>query len=265
VTALATHHTLPAGPGLHELPSAGLEHLRMALARVQAGDAVTLATGADEALVIVLDAPHGARIEAAGETFELPVRTSVFRDEPSAVYAPPGTTLALHGPLLAAVFRSPATAQADAIGAYAIRPEEVETVQRGSGNFTRRVRDILPATRPGTRLLAGETINPPGNWSSSPPHKHDRDAPPDEAELEEIYLFRVEPGQGFGLQLSYATDPPADRAIVVRDLDAVAIPAGYHPVVAGPGYGLYYLWCLAGQGRELQWYPDPAHAWVDTS
>jgi len=266
MTELATHHTLPAGPGLHELPAAGLHHVRLALARVAAGAGpITLQTHADEALVIVLDAPQGALIGAGDELFELPVRTSVFSDEPSAVYAPPDTRLQLHGPLLAAVFRSPATPEAAAFAAYAIRPEEVETVRRGSGNFTRRVRDILPASRPATRLLAGETINPPGNWSSSPPHKHDRHAPPEEVALEEIYLFRVQPEQGFGMQLSYSNDPPADRAIVVRDLDAVTIPAGYHPVVAGPGYGLYYLWCLAGQGRELQWYPDPAHAWVETS
>lgn len=265
MTALASHHTIPAGAGLHELPPAGLEHLRMTLARVGAEDSLTLTTGADELLVVVLEAPHGACIGAGDERFELPARRSVFSDEPSAVYAPPDTAIALQGPLLAALFRSPATPAAARIAAYAIRPDEVETVQRGSGNFTRRVRDILPATRPGTRLLAGETINPPGNWSSSPPHKHDRDNPPEEVALEEIYLFRVDPGQGFGLQLSYATDPPAERAIVVRDLDAVAIPAGYHPVVAGPGYGLYYLWCLAGQGRELTWYPDPAHAWVESS
>jgi 5-deoxy-glucuronate isomerase len=162
------------------------------------------------------------------------------------------------------VFRSPAGEDApDA--PYAIGPDEVQTVERGSGNFGRRVRDILPSSRPGTRLLAGETINPPGNWSSSPPHKHDRHNPPEEAELEEIYLFRVDPGQGFGLQLSYSSEPAAERALVVRDLDAVSIPAGYHPVVAGPGYGLYYLWCLAGRGRELHWYPDPEHNWVDAT
>ena len=262
MTELASHHAIPTGPGLHELPAAGLQHLRFALARVEPGGEVTLDTGADEALIVVLEAPDGARV---GD-FDLPPRRSVFTDEPSAVYAPPGTTLALRGlsgPLLAGVFRSPA--DEDAPDAYAILPGEVETVQRGSGNFGRRVRDILPATRPGTRLLAGETINPPGNWSSSPPHKHDRHAPPQEAELEEIYLFRLDPGQGFGLQLSYSNDPPAERAIVVRDLDAVSIPAGYHPVVAGPGYGLYYLWCLAGRGRELHWFPDPAHDWVDVS
>lgn len=265
MTRLATHHTFPRDDGLHELPGGDLEHVQLALARVAAGDTITFQTAADEALVVVLEAPRGARIDAGDERFALPARTSVFSDEPAAVYAPPGTAVVLHGPLLAAVCRSPATEPAQAIDAYAIDPGEVETVQRGSGNFTRRVREILPATRPATRLLVGETINPAGNWSSSPPHKHDRHAPPEEVALEEIYLFRVDPARGFGLQLSYATDPPAERAIVVRDLDAVAIPAGYHPVVAGPGYGLYYLWCLAGRGRELRWFADPAHAWVDTS
>lgn len=263
MTPLASHHTFPPSDGLHELPAGELEHVRMALARVAPGEVITLATDADEALVVVLEAPQVARVEADGEPFTLPARSSVFSDEPSAVYAPPNTAVVLHGPLLAAIFRSPATEQAGAIDAYAILPEEVQTVQRGSGNFARRVREILPATRAGTRLLAGETINPAGNWSSSPPHKHDRHAPPEEVALEEIYLFRVEPQQGFGLQMSYTTQPPAEQATVVHDLDAVAIPAGYHPVVAGPGYGLYYLWCLAGEGRELRWFPDPAHAWVD--
>lgn len=265
MTPLASQHAFPREDGLHVLAAGGLSHLRAALARVAQDDAIALESGDDELLVVVLDAPRGTTVEAGREAFELPIRRSVFTDEPSAVYAPPGTRLVLRGPLLATLFRSPATARAATIGAYAITPGEVETVVRGSGNFTRRVREILPATRPGTRLLAGETINPPGNWSSSPPHKHDRHAPPEEVALEEIYVFRVDPRQGFGMQLSYATDPPQDRALVVRDLDAVTIPAGYHPVVAGPGYGLYYLWCLAGEGRELRWYPDPAHAWVDAT
>jgi 5-deoxy-glucuronate isomerase len=261
---LATRYQIPRDPGLHELP-ADLEHLSFALARVPDGDSVELDTGADEALVVTLEAGPGAVVHAGEERFELPPRTSVFTEEPSAVFAPPGTRLKLDGPLLAGIFRSPATDEAGGIGAYLIGPDEVETVERGSGNFHRRVRDILPAGRPATRLLAGETLNPPGNWSSSPPHKHDRHAPPEEVELEEIYLFRVDPDQGFGVQIGYSNDPPGEQATMVRDLDATAIPSGYHPVVAGPGYGLYYLWCLAGRGRELHWYTDPAHAWVDAS
>jgi 5-deoxy-glucuronate isomerase len=259
VRRLASHHTLSRDPGIHDLPTGDLDHLRFTLACVPAGEDVTFETGADEALVVVLEAPEGARI---GD-FDLPPRHSVFSDEPSAVYLPPGSAVTLTGELLAGIFRAPAGDGAPE--AYAISPDEVQTVERGSRNFHRRVRDILPAARPATRLLAGETINPPGNWSSSPPHKHDRHAPPEEVALEEIYLFRVDPAQGFGMQLSYSNDPLRERAIVVHDLDAVSIPAGYHPVVAGPGYGLYYLWCLAGQGRELRWFTDPAHAWVDVS
>jgi 5-deoxy-glucuronate isomerase len=259
VSPLASHSTTSRDPGLQELTADGLDHLRFSLARVAAGDHIVVETGDDEMLVVVLESPAGARV---GD-FDLPPRQSVFTDEPSAVYAPPGTSVVLHGELLAGIFRSPALAGAPP--SYAILPGEVETVHRGTGNFARRVRDILPSSRPATRLLAGETINPPGNWSSSPPHKHDRHAPPEEADLEEIYLFRVDPAQGFGLQLSYSTEPAQERALVVRDLDVVQIPAGYHPVVAGPGYGLYYLWCLAGQGRELHWFADPEHAWVDAT
>ena len=259
----ASHHVLPPDSGLHELTS-DLEHLRFALARVaRDADAVTLDTGAHEALVVVIEAPSGATVNVDGRDFALPPRASVFADGPAAVYAPAGSALRLSGEVLAGIFLTPLDGGADRIEAYAILPDEVGSVERGRGNFARRVRDILPATRPATRLLAGETLNPPGNWSSSPPHKHDRDRPQQEAELEEIYLFRVDPPQGFGLQFSYTTDPPQDCAFAVRDLDAVSIPAGYHPVVAGPGYALYYLWCLAGHGRELLWQPDPAHAWVD--
>ena len=112
------------------------------------------------------------------------------------------------------------------------------------------------------RLVLGETINPPGNWSSAPPHKHDADDPPNEAELEEIYFFKVEPRQGFGIQRLY-NKRDFDVAYTLKDGDAVAIPEGYHPVVAGPGYRLYYLWFLAGRGRRLHPRTDPDHAWVE--
>jgi 5-deoxy-glucuronate isomerase len=262
MTPLATRHVLPRTPGFHELPVGELEFLRFGLARVQAGEVIDLDTQDREALLVVLQAPADVRVVAAGHELWLPPRRSVFSEGPSAVYAPAGAGVELHGPLLAGVFQASAL---DSGGEpYAILAHDVSTVQRGHGNFSRQVRNILPAERPAARLLAGETINPPGNWSSSPPHKHDRDAPPGEARLEEVYLFRVHPAQGFGLQHSYHSGGPS-RTFAVSDLDAVAIPAGYHPVVAAPGYGLYYLWCLAGVGRELRWAPDPDHSWVDTA
>jgi 5-deoxy-glucuronate isomerase len=260
VTRLARSHILPDGPGFHELPVGELEFLRFGLARVPAGDAIRLDTEDREALVVILEAPAEVRVAAGGHELALPPRRSVFEDAPAAVYAPANVELELRGPLLAGVFQ----AQAPESGGepYAILPGEVSVVERGSGSFARQVRDILPAERPAARLLAGETLNPPGNWSSSPPHKHDRHAPPEEARLEEVYLFRMHPSQGFALQHSYHSGGPS-RTFAVGDLDVATIPAGYHPVVAAPGYDLYYLWCLAGEGRELCWLPDPAHAWVD--
>ena len=108
--------------------------------------------------------------------------------------------------------------------------------------------------------MLGETINPPGNWSSYPPHKHDRHAPPEEVALEEVYYYRFKPDGGFGVQLIY--DDRDERALIVRDGDVVAIPSGYHPVVAAPGYTLYYLWVMAGEGRQLAPFFDARHAWV---
>ena len=49
---------------------------------------------------------------------------------------------------------------------------------------------------------------------------------------------------------------------MVHDGYVVSIPSGYHPVAAAPGYELYYLWVMAGEGRELAPYFDPQHAWV---
>jgi 5-deoxy-glucuronate isomerase len=259
---LATRHRLGDGPGVHVLEG-GLGELGFALLRAATGAPARVELGDREGLLVLLEG-SAATVSVDDAAFELPPRGSVFTDGPSAVYAPPGSVLELRADArLAGLYT--AGARGAAPTAYAVLPEEVEVVHRGQGNFARQVRDILPEHRPGTRLLVGETINPPGNWSSAPPHKHDRNAPPAELAMEEVYLFRVDPPQGFGLQLSYHADPPAEAAYPVRDLDVVAIPAGYHPVVAGPGYGLYYLWGLAGSARTLRWYADPVHAWVDTT
>jgi len=259
---LARHHSLPTGTGLHAVQDEHMRELEFLLARLSAGETIDHELGDREAVLVKLEGPAGS-IEIGESRFELPARDSVFTDPPSAVYAPPGSVLRLSGPLLAGIYLAAADPAA-APPAYAVLPDEIASVARGSGNFAREVRDIVPRERPAVRLLVGETLNPPGNWSSAPPHKHDRDAPPEEAQLEEIYLFRVDPTQGFGFQGTYTSEPDARAAFLVRDLEAVTIPSGYHPVVAGPGYRLYYLWGLAGTGRELHWFADPDHSWVDS-
>ena len=82
---------------------------------------------------------------------------------------------------------------------------------------------------------------------------------------EEAYFFRLNPARGFGMQRVYTDDGSLDEAYTVEDGDVVAIPRGYHPVVAGPGYQLYYLWVLAGNQRVLAPRDDPNHAWLKES
>ena len=188
-------------------------------------------------------------------------RADVFDGAGDAVYVPPGQELALAACASAVIAVASAGVDGRAPGAARlIRSDEQRVVETGVGNWSRAIRTVLGPDDEAGRLIVGETVNPSGNWSSYPPHKHDRHAPPAEVALEEVYFYRFKPEGGFGVQLIY--DEASEHAHVVRDGDAVAIPAGYHPVVAAPGYSLYYLWVMAGEGRELNPYFEPAHAWV---
>jgi 5-deoxy-glucuronate isomerase len=48
----------------------------------------------------------------------------------------------------------------------------------------------------------------------------------------------------------------------VDDGDVVPVREGYHPVVARPGYDVYYLNFLAGTSRTLAVMEDPDHLWI---
>ncbi len=85
---------------------------------------------------------------------------------------------------------------------------------RGRANYSREVHDIFVTDPHVQRLMVGETFNPPGNWSSYPPHKHDgRDGEPT---LEEVYYFRIDPPQGFGQQMLYTNDGEIGDALGAR-------------------------------------------------
>jgi 5-deoxy-glucuronate isomerase len=193
-------------------------------------------------------------------------RADVFSGPPVMVYLPPQSSYEITAEsefFDAGIFSAPsaATAPPALLAGAAVVAKQV-----GRGNWQRTVYSALTEDVPAQRLLAGETLNPPGNWSSYPPHKHDRSNPPQEAILEEVYFFRTKPAQGFALMWTYtaAADPDGfSTALVVEDGDTVLLPKGYHPVVAAPGYQLHYTWVLAGEERRYgAWADDPRHAWV---
>jgi 5-deoxy-glucuronate isomerase len=111
-------------------------------------------------------------------------------------------------------------------------------------------------------LFVTEVVTPAGNWSSYPPHKHDRDDPPNESALEEIYYYRARPAGGFAFQRVYTPEKDLDESIAARDRDVVLVPRGYHVCAAAPGYEIYYLNVLAGPKHVYHMTFDPAHAWI---
>ncbi|MDQ0902655.1 MULTISPECIES: 5-deoxy-glucuronate isomerase [unclassified Paenibacillus] len=145
-----------------------------------------------------------------------------------------------------------------------IAPDQVGVETRGYGNIERQIHNILPEQEPADSLLVVEVFTPNGHWSSYPPHKHDRDALPDESFLEETYYYRVDPGHGFAVQRVYTDDRSLDETLIVKNGETVLVPRGYHPVSAPPGYDVYYLNVMAGPTRTWKFHNDPEHAWIMT-
>ena len=135
---------------------------------------------------------------------------------------------------------------------------------RGAGNAARQINHIIEPSFEADRLLVVEVFTPSGNWSSYPPHKHDVHNMPREADLEEIYYYRIDPPDGFGLQRLYTADGQTDVAYVIHDGDLLLVPEGYHVFAVAQGYTGYYLNVLAGDEpvRTMQPSDDRDYAWV---
>jgi 5-deoxy-glucuronate isomerase len=198
---------------------------RLGVART--GGDVVGTTGAAVAWVLVEGGRGTLRVDAD----ETPVdgRADVFQQAGWSAIVGPGSTFALVGDLRATIVWR---AETRPIVSRVIAPDDVDDEERGDGATFRRVRTYV-ADGP---LIVGETLNPPGLWSSYPPHRH---------EHEEIYLYRFDPPDGFGMQMRSESDAD-ERGVVVRDGRIERITSGWHPVVAAPGSTLYYLWALAG-------------------
>ena len=237
-----------------------LRFISFSLLALEAGGSWEFGFANQEAVVVIL----GGRCSVQGEGsawHNIGERENVFGGRATSVYLPPGSRgrIEADSSLEAAIC---AALAAKGPAAALIRPDEVAVRDVGSQNWRREVHDIVDARFPAARLLVGETFNPPGNWSSYPPHKHD-EVRQGESKLEEVYYFRISPPVGFALQRIYREGEQGE-VLLIEDGDTVAIPADYHPVAAAPGYQVYYLWMLAGEERALRARDDARHAWVKT-
>jgi 5-deoxy-glucuronate isomerase len=214
-------------------------------------------TGDVEIALVVLGGR--CRVDAAGQTWELGGRASVFDGMPWALYLPRETAYSVEGEAEVAICGARCDRRRDPV---AVRPEDVEIEVRGAGNATRQINHIVKPEFPAERLLVVEVFTPAGNWSSYPPHKHDEDNPPGEVVLEETYYFRTPEPEAFAVQRLYSPRHGLDVTETVRDGDLMLVPHGYHTTAAAHGYDLYYLNALAGDRRSMAAADDPALHWV---
>jgi 5-deoxy-glucuronate isomerase len=255
----------PDGTFLRVTPeSAGWAHVGFEAAALAPGaEPLVRDTGERELCVVVvagavhLRSEHGAWEDLGG-------RPDPWSGRPDAAYLPPGTRVAVQaaGGEVAEIGLCWAPAPGGGASARVLPGAEIDVETRGHGALERTIHPILMAGRDAESLLVCEVLTPAGHWSSYPPHKHDRAAPPEETFLEETYYHRVAPERGFGLQRVYTDDRTLDESLAFGDRDCVLVPRGYHTVSAPPGYEVYYLNVMAGPIRTWAVANDPDHAWT---
>lgn len=242
--------------------SAGWQYAGLTVYRLSTGERLELEAAPLERCVVV--ASGVVTIDAGGHKWrQIGERSSVFEDQsPYAVYLPGGSCATVRAHVQTEVAVASAPDPQGALPPRLIEPAAMARSTRGRGTNERHICDILPESEPAAHLLLVEVRTPASHSSSYPPHKHDRDALPEESLLEEIYYHRIDPPSGFAFQRLYTADRSLDEAVVVEDHDVVLVARGYHPVVMPHGYHGYYLNVMAGPRRRWRFKNDPAHEWL---
>ncbi len=241
---------------------AGWQYSGLRILSLAAGTSHEFATGTAEMAILPLSG--GLTVEVETHTFHLEGRDGVFSAVTDFAYVPidAGIRITTKGPLQVALCTAEATRRIDP---YRVAANDVQVEVRGGGVGTRQINNFLSAdVAEADKLIAVEVLTPEGNWSSYPPHKHD-ETTDTEIELEEIYYFRIDGEDGFGLFKCFTDDGEIDDTLTVHDGDVYLVPRGFHgPAAATPQHHMYYLNVMAGPSPERAWRfcDDPRHAWV---
>ena len=256
--------------------AAGWEFIHFQVRKLATGQNWSWNTGQNELAIVTLSGTLDITSNR-GAWQRVGARKNVFAGPPHTLYLPRATEFSV-------------AAQDDAEFAVTwvptdqdhsprlVTPEQVTLEIRGGDNATRHINNMIAPGFDCHRLVVVEVYTPSGSWSSYPPHKHDVHKEDErgtllEADLEEVYYYKIDKPEGFAIQRVYtdAESPlhagghPIDAALIVHNNDVVLVPEGYHPVTSPPGYTTYYLNVLAGSAQALTATEDPAHAWVRSS
>ena len=255
---------------------AGWDTIHFQARRLASGKSWSFSTGEHELALVVLGGTLTVDSDR-GRWTDLGRRADVFAGLPYALYLPIRTQFVVTAER-DSEFAVTWTATDRQFPASLVTPADITVEIRGGDHATRQINRILPPGFPCARLVVVEVYTPGGNWSSYPPHKHDvHKAAPDgsilEADLDEVYFFKIDRPEGYAIQRVYTDSEsplhragcPIDAAVMARNNDVVLVPEGYHPVSSPPGYTSYYLNVLAGSAQSLAASDDPQYAWVKDS
>jgi 5-deoxy-glucuronate isomerase len=255
---------VPAAAGHHKVfgvGDGGICWLALYSLRLETGESWQGKLGDEEAALVILSGRASIRVD--GQSWDDGGgRADIFAGPPATVYAPRRSELQVKATSKLELAIAKAPCESD-LPAKLISPGDVKVVSAGMANWRRDVRLIIPPGSPiSQRLIVGETINPPGNWSGIPPHKHDtiREG---ENILEEFYLFKLRPADGYGIQLM--AENGREAAQVIHNNDVAVLQSSYHPTCAAPGVTVGYLWVLSGDSKAYDIAIDPRFSWVSSA
>jgi 5-deoxy-glucuronate isomerase len=245
---------------------AGWDYLNMEARRLNAGETWRGSTGSSEYAHVILGGVCNIRT-SQGDFERVGRRRDVFSGMPYALYLSRGVDFTIEALTDGFEVASCWVATEEDHPARLVTPKDSAIELRGGANASRQINGILPPGFDCQRIVAVEVYTPGGNWSSYPPHKHDVhrvDASGKllEADLEEIYFYKLSRPEGYAYQRVYTDDRHIDAVMMAQNNDMVLVPEGYHPVVSAHGYTTYYLNFLAGSAQSLANADDPAYAWV---
>lgn len=223
--------------------NSSMQHVSYARIRLdQAQDQVQFTNAGQETGFICLNGR--ATVSAAGQSFTMGPDDAVYVSKDMAMDIRTDATCDL------------VECSAPVTGNYGLQFVCAEDVRRnaklhfmaGTEGAKREISILLGANVQAGRIVVGITRSKPGNWTSWPPHEH-------AGMLEEIYVYVDMPAPAFGVQFVYTDAITPAEVEVVREGDAVLLPAGYHPNVAIPGAALNFVWIMSAH-REVvdrQW------------
>ena len=229
--------------------------------RLSAGDTKSYRETDKEYALVIL----GGKCTVKGEDFAFEnagKRKNVFDGAATCVYVPANKPFSITATeeVQICVCKSPSDKE---FKPAIVNPEDVIIKNLGKPGWEREAHFILDERVDSNMLYIGEAFVKGGQWASYPPHKHDDDNMPKEAETEEIYYYEFKNPAGFGIQKVYTMEGDIDETYTVKTGDFVEIPRGYHPFHAAPGYDNYYLWIMAGKDRGFYMTTDEEHVWLN--